>query len=142
MIDDLSGKRHSARLAADADEVEDLRESLRAAIEEAELIPGDGSDPDPFCEDDERAEADDEHAELADDRSDTTTPIDLQACQATFTAVLGAHDRLARELPQHVESLTSLARAGQAALEHPETGQAAELWDRLSDRMFELGVYL
>lgn len=28
------------------------------------------------------------------------------------------------------------------ALEHPETGQAAELWDRLSDRMFELGVYL
>jgi len=145
VVDDLSGKRSSSRLAADADEVEELREALLESLEHDGLLPGDGSDPDPFCDDDD---TDDEGApELAASETSSAatgeaTTLDLGACRATFTAVLSASERLRKEVPADADALQTLAREGQSALEQQSLAQASVLWDRLSDRMFELGVYL
>ena len=59
-----------------------------------------------------------------------------------FQNGLGAGERLRKEVPADAEALTSLARAGQDALAQESLADAAALWDRLADRMFELGVYL
>jgi molecular chaperone DnaK len=148
VVDDLSGKRSTGRLAADADEVAELREKLREELERDGLIPGDGSDPDPFGDDEMDEDEDDEARDetngddAAIEATESGVPLDLGACRATFTAVLGAGERLRKEVPAHAEALTALARDGQAALAQQSLAQAAALWDRLSDRMFELGVYL
>jgi molecular chaperone DnaK len=144
VLDVLSGKQTAARLAADADEVTSLRDELRAELHTSGLIPGDGSDPDPFCEHDDEDDADaGETTELDTDALPAgSAELDLDACRATFTAVLDAGDRLRREAPADVEALTQLARDGQSALARDASAEAAALWDRLSDRMFELGVYL
>ncbi len=144
VIDDLSGKRSTARLAADADDITELRETLLASLEQDGLLPGDGSDPDPFLEDEpddgeDREGEVEQHADADPANADT---LDLGACEATFAAVLGASERLRRDVPTDAEALTALARLGQTALEQRALGEAAALWDRLSDRMFELGVYL
>jgi molecular chaperone DnaK len=147
VVDDLSGKRSTGRLAADADEVAELRDKLRSELELSGLIPGDGRDPDPFCEgDDEGDEGERERvedgSEVEAEVSSAEATLDIGACRATFAAVLGAGERLRKEVPAHVEDLTTMAREGEAALAQESLAQAAAVWDRLSDRMFELGVYL
>lgn len=138
VVDDLSGKKTSARLAADGEEAATLRQKLRHMLLADGLLPGLGDDPDPFCDDPAGEE---------DAATDVALPasapkLDRQACEATFAAVLAAEARLQREAPDQADALASLAREGEAALAGDQLERAAQVWDRLSDRMFELGVYL
>ena len=151
VIDVLSGKRQSAQIAADGDEEAKFREELLDELRKEALIPGAPSDPDPWCEFDAVAGADDDDLDIilaaaaneaGPSLASAATSLDIEACRATFDSILGSSERLLREVPEDALALATTARDGKEALERSDVERAAAIWDDLSDRMFELGVYL
>lgn len=68
-------------------------------------------------------------------------PAYPEEAKATFSAVLAAEGMLRAEHPSDAEWLLTQATQGQRALEDDEAA-GMEIYDQLSDRLFDLGVYL
>ena len=136
--DQLSGRSVQARVAADGDDVAELREQLLDEI--GDLQPGWG---DPLDEDaaasprlaSERLAANDAPPAPA-------AKHDPDEMEQVFARVLAERDSLIELDDDEVAALARLARDGIARIAAGDIAAAGRCHDELSDLMFELGVYL
>ena len=150
IADELTGQSVDGRIAADGEEVAELRQQLLDELEELDLTPGDGSSPagagarsaalDPPLTAAAPSGAETEFA--ASLGTFQLGGADAEEAQRTFLAVLEKLDEIRSSHPDQAPELEGLVRQGEAALAQGETDRAIELYDALTDLMFELGLYL
>lgn len=128
ITDVLSGRTVNGHVAADGDEQAELRAGLEELLSEHY---------EPLEDDTPVRAAPAPAAPVAPHVDD----VQSEAGQ-TFAAVLGARSRLLAENPEDAEALLALAEAGQEALAARRSEDVIARYDALSDRLFELGVYL
>ncbi|MEW6071466.1 MAG: Hsp70 family protein [Planctomycetota bacterium] len=141
VTDELSGRTADGRVAAGGVEVAGLREKLRRELETEGILPGDGRDPDPFLEREERAGRSERPAVPAPLLADPASG-DLEEARHAFATVLEREAELARSHSAHACALAELAAEGRDALARGEAAAALARYDELSDRLFELGIWL
>jgi len=72
----------------------------------------------------------------------TVLPPGAEEASACFQQLLSSEARLGREHPEVAEELLGLARNGEVALTAGRVADGLAAYDTLSDRLFELGIYL
>ena len=129
VTDDWSGRTARGTVVAAGDEDARLRERLHAWMRD--LIPGDGTD-------------EDDAPEAAPEDSATAGPWvpEDDEMRQTFEAVLAAQKTLGREHPSDAPELVALASRGLMALGSGAPDAARDPYERLSDQLFALGIYL
>lgn len=149
LTDELSGRSVDGQVVVGGAESAAARATLLRSIEDGHLVPGDGSDPDPYLEREPRRATADPLAELEreDPAADTVVPrgaasADLEEARAAFATLLARQEELARDHPRHALALRQLAVSGQEALQAGDARGALGKFDELADRLFELGIYL
>lgn len=151
VTDELSGRSVDGEVVVGGQESAKAREELLESIERDELVPGDGTDDDPFLErEPDRSGVGllepwdptaSQGAAGADDASGSPAD-DLAEARAAFELVLTRQKELAAEHPEHALALRQLATSGQEALAAGDSENALRKFDELSDSMFEQGIYL
>lgn len=139
VTDELSGRTVDGVVVAGGEEVVELREKMKQELYDGELIPGDGSDPDPFLEREARPE---EASAPGAPPASGAARDDLEEARRAFDSLLARASELTAEHGDQGAELLRLAAAGRDALEAGEEEQALALYDELSDRLFALGVWL
>jgi len=141
VTDELSGRSADGHVVAGGAEAREQREELIRQMEADGLIPGDGTDADPWLEDEVDAEF---HGAEALDAVTLTPPSrqDGEEAKAAFERVLGRERLLKAEHPTCGEQLCALARAGLSDLARGDVGASVARYDELADLMFANGVYL
>jgi len=150
LTDELSGRTVDGQVVVGGEESAAARALLLDAIDKDELVPGDGRDPDPYLEREPRpgarAEALEEWVTHEGARSavdgSARLPSDIDEARGAFTTLLARLSEVAEEHPEHAIALRRIAERGQEALATGDESSALERYDELSDRMFELGIYL
>ncbi|QDV07345.1 Chaperone protein DnaK [Planctomycetes bacterium Poly30] len=153
VTDEISGRSVDGQVVVGGAESEEARADLWVAIKEENMVPGDGTDPDPYLKQDVdwRATADDlERWEDEGDVPSTTTvsgdgaPLteDLREAKDSFEQFLKHEKKVAREFPDAAAELAKTAGAGLVAVKGGDRETALQHYDELSDRMFALGIYL
>lgn len=132
IIDELSGKDASIVVTTGAKEADRLRQELIARCRDHLFTPGDGSDPDPFLEQDAPPAQAPEGAD----------PERIADATAAFSSVLKLGKKLDSHYPGQATRLRQLASDGQAALAQNQSTLALALHDELADFQFEEGIYL
>jgi molecular chaperone DnaK len=138
VTDELSGRTVDGRVVSGGDEAADVREDILEEMAELGMIPGDGSDPDPWLEHISR----DEDPPSAEGEPPASTGPDLDEARAAFEAVARRGSELAREHPEAALELQHLAISGAKALEEGDPELALRLYDELADGLFERGIFL
>ncbi len=158
MIDELSGRSVEKILVASGEDAQEVREAAMQAWKESGLIPGDGSDPDPYLENEQThdpaaipaPEGPGEQRPAMDSTPRAATGASepspdggkLADAAAAFASVLKHAGMLASQHPDHAPRLTQLATDGQAAITGGQDAIALTLHDQLADLQFGLGIYL
>jgi len=145
VTDVLSGRRVETQITASGREERELREKFVLSLEDDDLIPGDGTDPDPFLEHEVQGAG-----QVAVDAGDALEPFvltptarpDVSSAKSAFERVLERSDTLLREHAACAAELTALAHSGLAAVKAGDEEAALGSYDQLSDALFENGVYL
>ena len=135
--DQLSGRAVQARIAADGEDVAELREQLLEDM--GDLQPGWGeSVEDPPTESRPLAESPPDASPAP-----AASPEESDAeMERTFARLLADRDSIADLDPEDAASLLRLAREGIAKLATGDHAAAGRCHDDLSDLLFEFGVYL
>ena len=142
VTDELSGRSVDGRVAAGGGEVAHVREELIARLRRDEMIPGDGQDPDPFLEFEEPTPSS-EITPVAPHAPAVAPPADdFEEARRAFDSVLAREEELTAEHPEHVFELRRLATTGRDAAAAGDEDLALTRYDELSDRLFEIGVWL
>jgi len=152
ITDELSGRSADGHVVAGGAEAREQREDLIRQLELEGLIPGDGTDEDPWLEnevgDDVGGDIDTsgvEHRSFEALNTFTLTPPsrqDGEEAKAAFQRVLGREVLLKAEHPTCGKELCDLARAGLTDFAQGDVGAGVARYDELADLMFVNGVYL
>lgn len=134
VTDVLSDRTVDGRIAAGGEEAASLRAKLIEQWQDGGFTPGDGNDPDPYLEREERA--------VASSGVPAPTGSDLEEARQAFDAVLARETELAEQHPERIFDLRKLAIAGREAHQSGDADGALRSYDELSDQLFELGVWL
>lgn len=143
VLDELSGRSVDAAIALSGVESGEARERLIEELEATGAIPGDGTDPDPFCEEDGHYGGEGAALKTIDIRP-AAPPTDEKLADAkrAFAQIEVSKDALARDHPDVALALRQLATRGQEALAEDRANDAFDAYEDLADLMFEAGVYL
>ncbi len=139
VVDVLSGREEAVRLAADGEEAAELRKEVVAGFERDGLIPGDGSDPDPF----HPAQA--QQSSLAEPLAGPDLSEDAPdsgELGAFFESVRRQRRKLREGDEAKAKDLLALATQGIKALEQGRLDDAVDCYETLGDELFDLGIYL
>lgn len=136
VTDELSGRSVDGQVVSGGDEVAEVRESMVRTMRMAGLEPGDGTDPDPWLEREPR------EATVEPTPAPPPASPDLDEARAAFDEVARRGDSLPARSPEAAGELARLATAGVQAIEKGDGAQALRLYDELSDRLFEQGIFL
>jgi molecular chaperone DnaK len=128
VVDELSGQITSGTVAADGAEQGALREALVDRMEK---------DGVPMWE-----EEDDEDRVETEGGGFEAPASDADEARRTLQAILVARETLAAEHPTEIAGLLDLANEGLAAAERDDLSAMLEIYEEISDRMFQLGIYL
>jgi molecular chaperone DnaK len=151
LTDELSGRTVDGQVTAGGEESAQARQVLIEAIEEGAFIPGDGRDPDPFLERESARGAEIEPLEAwrSSDQDEAKGAggaragnDDVEEARSAFETLAARGGELASEHPEHALDLRRLVVRGQEALAAGADDEALAAYDEMSDRMFELGIYL
>jgi molecular chaperone DnaK len=146
VTDELSGRSTDGHVVAGGAEAREQREELIRQLEFDRLIPGDGTDADPWLEHEVHTDVRDVDATgaMSLDTVTLTPPSkkDGEEAKAAFQRVLGREVLLKAEHPTCGKELCDLARAGLTDLAQGDIGAGVARYDELADLMFVNGVYL
>lgn len=125
VIDQITGKRASGRVASDGSEQVQLRRAWEAWVTEQGLEWGD-----PYG-----------HAGSG-RKAEPASPTDDPEARALFEQVQGAAAQIRAEAPEHADALLIQAAEGLALLAGQHLAAARVVQGRLQDALFEAGVWL
>ena len=147
MIDELSGRSVNTQVVAGGEGARTERERMRHRWMEEGLELGDGTDPDPYLEN-ETSQTGAAKPRLlvgtaADqDAQDTAPGADLQDARMAFELVRRQAAQIAKAHPEHAQQLQALADEGLAAVESGDAAKGCSLYDDMTDIQFMIGLYL
>jgi molecular chaperone DnaK len=146
ITDVLEGREVAGRLAVDGDQVERLRAKIEKLMRMSSMIPGDGSDADPWHPEPLAHGAGPAEIELLADEpvdgADDAAPDKLDEARVLFRAVRRRQRSLQSEHPEQAAALIEDAKRGLELLDEGEGEAAVAQYESLADRLFDLGIFL
>ena len=143
LTDELSGRTVDGQVVVGGEESKQARELLAKAIDEDGLLPGDGTDPDPYLEQESSSrQADGAEATDGAAAATATSTTESDEARQAFEMVLGKRGSLERDHAENAAGLIKIATSGMAAIAANDAEKAVEQYDELSDQLFDLGIYL